>query len=198
MTQVSVELRSGTHFATANEPIVKGCIIPQGNNNQLIQQMLNDSTLRLYAMCNMEKPATGSVPCRKFDEAACTLDVTIYGYKNIYQETTEFDEFGSWLQDWKVYLQDPLCCHLDTKYCNPHKLSTNAIDTGPLVSDIISKAAEQISFLDIPESVDMLDMLNSRCDLEEAKQPAAITAKLKRYVGQLISDIRVCFSTFLE
>ncbi|KAK2060825.1 hypothetical protein LY76DRAFT_568195 [Colletotrichum caudatum] len=147
----------------------------------MIQEMLDDDTLRLYVMCDAgEFPDTrGSV--QKFQQLSCNLSITVYG------PADDFDEMGNWLQAYNVYLQDPLMCHLNTRYCNPHKLSFNSVECCIMVSEIVSHGSKHIDLQDITEPVDMLDMLNSRCDLEEAKQPVVITAELKRHQKQALT-----------
>ncbi|OHW90951.1 alpha-mannosyltransferase [Colletotrichum incanum] len=117
----------------------------------------------------------------KFNQALCNLNITVYG------PAEDCEEIGNWFQEYNVYLQDPLMCHLDARYCNPHKLSSNDVGSCPMVSEIVLRVSEQINFQDITEPIDMLDMLNSRCDLEEAKQPTVITAELKRHQKQALT-----------
>ncbi|GKT76546.1 alpha-mannosyltransferase [Colletotrichum tofieldiae] len=140
----------------------------------MIQEMLDDDTLRLYAVCNVSELPSVRLSGKKFDQASCNLNITVYG------PAEEFEEIGKWFQEYNVYLQDPLMCHVDARYCNPHKLASNDVGTCPMLSDVVFQGSEQITFQDITEPMDMLDMLNSRCDLKEAKQPAVITAELKR------------------
>lgn len=77
---------------------------------------------------------------------------------------------------------------MDAQYCNPHKLSFGGIGACPLVSEMVSQSLDQIIFKDITESIDVIDILRSRSDLEEAAQPGIITAELKRYVDMIPSN----------
>ncbi|WYZ45401.1 hypothetical protein EsH8_VIII_000717 [Colletotrichum jinshuiense] len=140
----------------------------------MIQEMLDDNTLHLYAMCNVNDSTNVRASAHKFDQASCSLNITVYG------PAADFEDIGNWLQEYNVYLQEPLMCHLDTRYYNPHKLSSNDVESCLMVSEVVSQVFGQINFQDIMEPIDMLDILNSRCDLEEARQPTVITSELKR------------------
>lgn len=149
-------------------------ISPGDGYNQMIQEMINDDELQLYAMCDIKESANG-----KFVQVPCGLDITVYG------PAAEFEGIGDWFQGYNIYLQDPRDCHMDAQYCNPHKLSFGGIGACPMVSEMVSQTLEQIIFKDITESMDVLDILRSRSDLEETAQPGIITAELKRYVKMI-------------
>ncbi|KAK2028566.1 hypothetical protein LX32DRAFT_673422 [Colletotrichum zoysiae] len=176
-----VKLESGYKFTGADTPSVNGLLNSDHGYNQMIQEMLDDDTLRLYVMCDAGELSGTRGSAQKFQQLSCSLSITVYG------PADDFDEIGNWFQAYNVYLQDPLICHLDTRYCNPHKLSFNSVECCIMVSEIVSSASKHIELQDITEPVDMLDMLNSRCDLEEAKQPVVITAELKRHQKQALT-----------
>ncbi|KAF0315663.1 WD domain-containing protein [Colletotrichum asianum] len=111
---------------------------------------------------------------------ACSLEISVYGPFEL------FDDIGGWFQDYEVYLQDPAICYLDTKYCNPQKISSDDILFCPMVSDVISSSFT-LTPKELPEPSDFLDILSSHVELEEAPQPSAIRAVLKRHQKQALT-----------
>ncbi|KAJ0164942.1 putative matrix-associated actin-dependent regulator of chromatin subfamily [Colletotrichum tanaceti] len=111
----------------------------------------------------------------------CNLDITVYG------PFSEFEEIGNWFQEYDVYLQDPVHCHLDAPYANPHKLSSDDLSCCPMLSQVVSQSSDQGCLQDITDRIDMLDMLNSRSDLDEADQPTVIATELKRHQKQALT-----------
>ncbi|KAK2745444.1 hypothetical protein CKAH01_18266 [Colletotrichum kahawae] len=55
---------------------------------------------------------------------------------------------------------------------------------------MVTQSLEQIIFKDITESIDVLDILRSRSDLEEAIQPEIITAELKSFVNMITESVQ--------
>lgn len=127
--------------------------------------MWNDSTRGKKSLSNILIP--------------CELHLTIYAHLEL------FDEVGRWLQDFDTYLQDPRVCHMDVKYCNPHKLSFINVQSCPTVSEVI-KVEPALMLQAISESPNLLDeTLSNPIHLEEAPQPRAIKSTLKRSVSFL-------------
>lgn len=104
------------------------------------------------------------------------MEVTIYGPSDL------FKEIGSWFEEYQVYLQDPQQCHLQVKYYNPHRLSSDDIMTCPLVSKVVAKGSRVLQLVAMPQQDDLLDMLSSRGDLKEAQQPSVIKRELKKSI----------------
>lgn len=98
----------------------------------------------------------------------------------MYGDSDLFEQIGIWFQAYGVYLQDPRACHHDVKYWNPHRLSSDDFESCPLLSQVISHTLESFSFQGITEGPDLLDILSSNLELEEAQQPAAIQTILQR------------------
>jgi len=71
-------------------------------------------------------------------------------------------------------------CHLDVRYSNPQRLSSDDLDSCPLVSEVVSITSRIVHLQDVTERPDLLDILSSYVELEETPQPAVIRAVLKR------------------
>ena len=140
----------------------------------MIQGLLDEQALDLHVSCTLDgEPKTRS-SSRSSALSPCVLDITVYGPLEL------FEEIGSWFQEYEVYLQDPRVCHLDVRYCNPHRLSSNDLDSCPLVSEVVSQISTLVHLQDITERPDLLDILSSHIELEETPQPAVIRTVLKR------------------
>lgn len=140
----------------------------------MIQDLLDDNLLRLFTMCTVSETSGTRKTSQKFIQTHCNLAITVYG------PFSEFEEIGNWFQEYDVYLQDPVHCHLDAPYANPHKLASNDLTWCPMVSQVVLQISDQVCMQDITDRIDMLDMLNSRSDLEEANQPTVMATELKR------------------
>jgi hypothetical protein len=105
------------------------------------------------------------------------LEITVYGPLEL------FDEIGTWFEDYQVYLQDPQDCHIDVRYYNPHRLSSDDLSSCPLVSEVILKGSKTLHLESMPQQEDLLDMLGSHDDLEETEQPKVIKGSLRRQVS---------------
>ena len=151
----------------------------------MIQGLLKEPTLELYVSCTIDGEPSTRKSDRSSSQLPCFLSITIYGRLEL------FEEIGTWFQEYEVYLQDPLVCHLDLRYCNPQKLSSEDLESCPLVSEVVSQASKLVHLQDITERPELLDILSSHADLEETPQPAVIKATLKRYFIAL--KARYCF-----
>jgi SWI/SNF-related matrix-associated actin-dependent regulator of chromatin subfamily A3 len=140
----------------------------------MIQGLLDEQALNLFVSCTLHDDTPARRGTRVPLQVPCTLDVTVYGPLDI------FEEIGTWFQEYEVYLQDPLTCHLDVKYCNPQRLSSGDIDTCPMVSQVVSQTNKLPQLQDVPERPDLLGVLSGHSDLEETTQPGVIRAELKR------------------
>lgn len=147
-------------------------------NGQMIQGLLDEKTLSLYISCAIDdshiveaqQTSRSSLPIQ------CYLEITVYGPVEI------FDEIGTWFEEYQVYLQDPRECHLEVKYYNPHRLSSDDLASCPLISEVVAQNSNALQLETIPQQGDLLDMLSSHNDLEEALQPRVIKRELRRQV----------------
>ncbi|KAI0114319.1 SNF2 family N-terminal domain-containing protein [Nemania sp. FL0031] len=176
ITGLAVHLDSSNRFASKEYPFFRGRIPTE--HAQLLEGMMDEQTLDLRIICTIDARPARKKKGRTYMMWPCTLDITIHGPFEL------FDELGNWLQDYEVHLQDPRVCHLDTKYCNPQRLSS--VRPWPLVSEIVSRRLF-LSPREIPESSEFLDILSSHIDLEETPQPLAIRTSLKSYQKQALT-----------
>ncbi|XDG07064.1 hypothetical protein ABKA04_006679 [Annulohypoxylon sp. FPYF3050] len=147
----------------------------------MIQGLLDEPSLDLHVNCVLNMQPTKNKPSHNSKLSQCMLEITVYGPLDLY------DEIGSWFQEYEIYLQDPRTCHLDVKYYNPHRLSSDDLKSCPLVSEMIDLASSLIPLKQITQQTDMLDVLCHSTDLEETPQPAAIRATLKRHQRQALT-----------
>jgi hypothetical protein len=140
----------------------------------MIQGLLDEQVLDLHVSCTLDGEPTTRKSSRSSAQLLCVLDITVYGPLEL------FEEIGNWFQEYEVYLQDPRVCHLDVRYCNPQRLSSDDLDSCPLVSEVISQTSRLVHLQDITERPDLLDILSSHIELDETPQPAVIRTVLKR------------------
>jgi hypothetical protein len=169
----SVQLDSSDRFSAKDDSGIYGRILSE--HGQMIQGLLEEPTLELYVSCTIDGEPTTRKSDRSSVQMPCFLSITVYGRLEL------FDEIGSWFQEYEVYLQDPLVCHLNLRYCNPQRLSSEDLESCRLVSEVVSQTSKLVHLQDITERPELLDILSSHADLEETPQPAVIQATLKRY-----------------
>ncbi|WQF88244.1 Putative helicase, P-loop containing nucleoside triphosphate hydrolase, SNF2-like domain superfamily [Colletotrichum destructivum] len=176
-----IQIKTGSKFEATDGSGIKGLIASEFGQSQMIQELLDDDLLRLFTMCTVSETSDTRKANQRFIQMHCNLEITVYG------PFSEFEEIGNWFQEYDVYLQDPVHCHLDAPYANPHKLSSNDLTWCPMVWQVVSQSSDQVFLKDITDRIDMLDMLNSRSDLEEANQPTVIATELKRHQKQALT-----------
>ncbi|EQB57127.1 hypothetical protein CGLO_02764 [Colletotrichum gloeosporioides Cg-14] len=147
--------------------------------HDLLDDVDNDE-LVLYVMCYLDD-IHSIQRSSKFQQVECRLTITVYGSV---EDTTEV---GNWFQQYEVYLQDPLVCHQNAPYYNPHKLSSEDPGTCLMLADVVDQSTSHIQLQDINSGLDMLDLLSSRQILDEARQPKAILSPLKKHQKQALT-----------
>ncbi|KAJ3535529.1 hypothetical protein NM208_g536 [Fusarium decemcellulare] len=180
LSPFSVKIESSTHFTSQEYPEISGQILSE--HGQMIQGLLDEDSLDLYISCttNESQSVTSQRPSRSSAPIQCTLEITVYGPLDI------FDEIGTWFDEYHVFLQDPRHCHLDVKYYNPHRLSADDITSCPLVSEVVTQTSKVLHLENRTQQDDLLDMLGSHEDLEETPQPTVIKGAMRRQVFSLI------------
>ncbi|CAG1982698.1 unnamed protein product, partial [Fusarium graminearum] len=178
-TSFKVNLDTGSRFSAVLYKI-KGRI--PSDHSSMVESLLGEKSLKLHTDCVLYQRHEPKKKGRLFPILPCSLNITVYGPLNL------FGEIGKWFQEDDIYLQDPDLCHLDTRYCNPQRMSSFDFSSCPMVSEIIAN-----SFIltpkELPEPSDFMDILSSHVDLEETPQPSAIRAVLKRFINTIS---RVC------
>jgi SNF2 family DNA or RNA helicase len=178
-SEFPVHLETHDKFTSADHPTMRGMVEPQ--HGPLIHGLLSETSLRLRATCATE---AGSIPRRSNSAASqvpCILSITVYGPQEL------IDEIGDWFQLQDVYLQDPIACHFDVPYCNPHRLSSAESSSCPRLVDVVSESSRPLHFQDLPERPDILDLITGQDDLDETKPPRAIRARLHRHQKQALT-----------
>jgi len=170
-----VQIVSSDRFSTTNGTEGSGRITAE--HRQMIHGLLEESSLQLFATCTLDVEFTVQKPNRVASQLfrPCTLDITIYGPEDL------FEDIGSWLQEQDLYLQDPRQVYFDAKYCNPHKLSVDDIDSCPTVSEVVRQSSRSLLLQDVPDRPELLDLLSNGSELEETQQPVVIRSELKKY-----------------
>lgn len=146
------------------------------DQRQMIQGLLGDALLVLEVSC---KPDS-EIAIRKMDRVLkrrkCSICITIFGPMDL------FGEIGSWFEEYDICLQDPdQLGVLDVKYCNPHRPFFCNLADCHLLSEQLKSNMSTTRYEEIVAQPDLLDILSSHSDLEEAAQPTAIQTILKRY-----------------
>lgn len=167
----SVQIESSNRFSAQDGIQIDGQIpIEYG---EMIQGLIEEPTVTLHVSCVIDDKPSGKKLSGKFDLLCCILEITVYGSLDI------FEEIGTWFQGHEIYLQDPRSCHMEVKYCNPHRLSAHDLDACPLLSKVVPDRSV-LDLQDITRRPDPLDILSSHIDLEETPQPSVIRTAMKR------------------
>jgi hypothetical protein len=170
-----VRLDSSNRFTATDDARIYGFI--STDYRQMIQGLLEEDSLELHVSCDINPEPLARKLDSRSSQLSCLLSITIYGRFELFQE------IGSWFDDYEIYLQDPLVCHRDVRYCNPHRLSSDSLefcDSYPLVSQVVARSSNGVRLEDIAERPELLDILSSHAELEETPQPAVIKSILKR------------------
>jgi hypothetical protein len=146
------------------------------DHRQMMQGLLEDPGLELFVTCTSSTFEQTRSSLKGSMVTQCTLDVVVYGIFSLYEE------IGSWFEAYDIFLQDPRVCHQDTKYLNPHRLSSDGEGRCLMVSEVVTKASTMVQLSEIRPRPDLLRTFDVTQDLEEAPQPARVKTNLKRYV----------------
>ena len=144
--------------------------IDDKHNFETVQQLQNQSCLRLQMYCQAKSGLIGRTQAQKAVHVQCELSVIVYG------PCTRSDNIGDYLQACGLYLQDPEHCDCDVPYSNPHCLS-------PLEEGILMTSSLQIPVSAVENIYDpsgLFDSLSGVMELEETEPPAIIKTPLKR------------------
>lgn len=169
----SVKFQSSERFVSGDSSARNGYILPK--HRQLIEGLLNEATLTLFATCTPEPTSNNRPSVPTCSQTSCALDITVYGPFEL------FEELGEWFQEYNVYLQDPKSCDLNVKYCNPHRLSSSNFALSPLLSQVVAQASSTLQFLELRERPDILEAISGQEDLAETTPSSLIRTHLHRY-----------------
>lgn len=145
----------------------------------IIQALLDAPSLQFQVTCTVDDlPSQPAMIASRLGPVSvpCTLSVIVYGPKNMCENV------GDFFQEIDMYLQDPKCCNLNVKYCNPHRLSSLNLDECPMTSDLDASVLhlDTALFEDVSRETGLLEIFDSSQNLPEAPQPQAILPCLKK------------------
>ncbi|KAF3767249.1 hypothetical protein M406DRAFT_328339 [Cryphonectria parasitica EP155] len=171
---------SSNHFVSKDRSCdIQGRIISE--HEQMIQGLLDEKSLDLQVFCAVEESPTSNKPDRAFTQCPCSLSIVVFGALDL------LEEIGSWLQEYDVYLQDPVNVseqYSGLRYCNPHRLSFEQPGSCSLVREVSAQNSRLLGFQEIGNQPDLLDLLSNHAHLEEAPQPTATRTSLKKQVPE--------------
>ena len=145
----------------------------------LISPLLEEKALELEASSSVAEDTSKSVSRGKLRylpalSRRCSLDVIIYGPVEL------FEDIGSFFQEYDLYLQDPIGCKRNVRYCNPHRLPLRDTAINKFTFDLAKRIAHGVEMEDVDALPELLDILNSQEDLPETPQPRLIKTTLAK------------------
>lgn len=114
----------------------------------------------------------------------CSLNLILYGQSNHAEDIVLFIDQCNEDLDYaeKIYLQDPVGCDRNVRYCNPQRLPPLNPKEYQYTLDLGGNRQGLAEIEDLEPPPDLLELLDSPEDLPEALQPPAIMTELKRYL----------------
>ncbi|KAH6613604.1 SNF2 family N-terminal domain-containing protein [Chaetomium sp. MPI-SDFR-AT-0129] len=183
----AVTIHSQREFSPANPQHPSGRGEFSSDFIAVVEALLNESGLRLQASCAVGGPLPLKAQARsgRFGPVSlsCEVSIILYGPRDL------MDSVGEFFQEVDIYLQDPIDCALDVRYCNPHRLLSLDINDCPMTSELNLPGSELDStlFQSIPGESDVLDVLDAHRDLPESPQPALIRSLLGKHQKQALT-----------
>lgn len=186
---LGVKLESPEKFIGKEDTMMSGTISP--DSLYLTTALLDEGDLRLQVTCTVVaddavKTLSNGKRLRLPRPATtrCALDIILYGPRRLFSVLGEFiDECNEHLQDdRKLYLQDPVGCDENVRYCNPHRLPPLDPNEAQFTFDLTAKRRCLRDLEDFEPRPELLELLESQEDLPEAPQPPSIRTILERCV----------------
>ena len=170
--RVCVELVSGQLRAKVGDQYCTHLVgrIDDKYNLETVQQLRNQSSLRLQMYCQAKSSFIGRTQAQKTVQVECELSVIVYG------PGTRSDSVGDYLQACGFYLQDPEHCDCDVPYSNPHCLSS--LDEGIVMTSSLQIPLSTVENFHDPSG--LFDSLSNVMEMEETETPTIIETPLKR------------------
>lgn len=106
----------------------------------------------------------------KAKRSASALSVVIYG------PVEYFDDIGDFLLKCELYLQDPVGCDRNVRYCNPQSLWSIDDEEVRMTQDIKPPPVQDFEYFQNP--ADLLEDLEYEDALPESCQPSALKTQL--------------------
>ena len=186
----SVAIQSSHTFAPTNVVHISGCGRFSSDYIDIVQALLDESSLRLQASCTVGGPLSlkEREKATRFGPMSLPCEVSII----VYGPTHLMNNVGEFFQELDMYLQDPKHCDWDVRYCNPHRLSSLDIGSCPMTSDLGRQSPEldQALFQVIASESDVFDILDAHQNIPEAPQPMLILPTLKKHQKQALTFLQ--------
>ncbi|KAH8652844.1 SNF2 family N-terminal domain-containing protein [Ilyonectria robusta] len=187
-----IKLETPESFVGTKDPNLKGDVSP--DSTYLTTALLEELTLELQVACTVSidppKLMSNGKPLRVSGlTSKCSLDIILYGPIELSDAICTFiEECNEYLEDQrKLYLQDPVGCDRNVRYCNPHRLPPLDPECIQFTFDLAHKRQNLVELEDIEPRPELMEILNSQEDLPEALQPPAIATSLERYQKQALT-----------
>jgi len=147
----------------------------------LTNALLDETALDLQVVCQLNESHSQGPPKRTKALAGatssipCSLNIILYGPLDL------FEEIGDFLQHYEMYLQDPVGCDRNVRYCNPHRLPSDDMASPLMTWELDIQQPRALEMEELGDTrPELLEMLNSQDELPETPQPAAISSLLER------------------
>lgn len=171
-------LEAADCFVSSTVPAFRGRIGPEFTF--LTGDLLNENDLELEITASSIDDRTanskGAAIRLQGSSKPCRLSIVIYGPPSL------FDDIGFYFQDYDIYLQDPIGCCRNVRYCNPHRLPSIDPSAHLFTFDLAIPTAAASTMEDLASRPELLDILDSQEDLAEAPQPPSIKTSLAKLV----------------
>ncbi|KAI0600378.1 SNF2 family N-terminal domain-containing protein [Biscogniauxia sp. FL1348] len=183
-SRCAIRFESAESFVGTEDLTFKGRVNPEFT--YLTGALLGESALELEASSSVldapSKSRARGKPQRFVTlSRPCSLNIIIHGPAGL------FEDIGSFFQDHDIFLQDPVGCERNVRYCNPHRLPLLDTEITKLTSDLAKQPTHVVEMDDVDSRPELLDILNSQEDLAEASQPLSIRTVLAKHQRQAMT-----------
>ncbi|KAH6880475.1 SNF2 family N-terminal domain-containing protein [Thelonectria olida] len=177
MSSYQVQLTTADSFTGTEDVAFKGKVSHEFT--YVTVALLAERDLVLETNCSISETPSGVGRIPGYS-TPCSLGIIIYGPMEL------FDDIGSFFEEYNLYLQDPIDCKRNVRYCNPHRLSVDP-SASKLTFDLCNKPAQSVTILEVDTHPEMLDVLYSQEDLAETAQPGSIKTTLEKHQRQALT-----------
>ncbi|KAH0432484.1 hypothetical protein CcaCcLH18_06391 [Colletotrichum camelliae] len=175
----AVELESPSSFSGKDNSEIMGTV--DSEVTYLTAALLADADTELQAICSVTDDALKFANSGKRFRGSnittkCSSNIILYGQSNHAEDILLFiDQCNGELDyDQRLYLQDPVGCDRNVRYCNPQRLPPLDPNDYQYTLDIGEKRQGLVGMEDLEPPPELLELLDSQEDLPEASQPPAI------------------------
>ncbi|KAH7236497.1 SNF2 family N-terminal domain-containing protein [Fusarium tricinctum] len=187
LSEFSVKLLDAANFIGSDDASIEGKVCHE--LTYLTYALFIQSELVLEINCstldNSSKPGP-QIPGKRIPgySAQGKLDIIICGPSCLFQDVCSFFE------EYDLYLQDPVNCKQNVRYCNPHRLSVDPSDV-KYTFDLGKSTVPSATTIDINDDPEILDIIFLHQDLAEATQPRSIRTPLQPFYNTVSGAMQV-------